>query len=103
MTADEKQEDEYRNRKYIFHVTIKNNIGISQKFCGSQSEFDIKYKRHLEFDTHGKIIDIQKVEYINKIDNTIVNDIFSPYYGMSKLELEPLTKENTNRRYWRYL
>ena len=103
MTNDENQEDEYRNRKYLFHLEIKNNIGISTKFFGTQAEFDIKYKRHFDFDTYGKIIDVHKVEWVNKIDDTIVNDIFSPFYGMSKLELEPLKKKDTNRRYWKYL
>ena len=103
MTQDELQEDEYLHRKYIFHIDVKNNIGIANKFFGSQYEFDVTYKQYFNSDTYGKITGVNKTEYVNKVDDNIINDKFSPFYGMSKNEASKLSKKNTNKRYWRYL
>jgi len=102
MTQDELQEDEYFNRKYTFHIDVKNNIGIAAKFFGSQNEFDITYKQYFDSDSYGKITGVHKMEYVNKVNDNIVNDIYSPFYGQSK-EAEKIDRKTINKRYWRYL
>ena len=99
MTEDEQQEDEYVNRKFIYHLDVKNNIGIPTKFSGTQNEFDIKYKEYLGLDTYGKIIGITKSEYISKpevVEPTIKHNRWGE-------DVNGLNRSNTNKRYWKYL
>lgn len=101
IDQDLEQEDEYFNRKYIFHVEVKNNIGIQTKFCGSQSDFDKNYNKHFEFDTYGKIIGVNKSEYIH-IEESIKQDVKRNRWGEDISE-GCLNRSNTNKRYWKYL
>lgn len=103
MTLDEQQEDEYTNRVYSWHVDVSNNIGIATKFLGSESEFDKKYKKYFESDTYGKITGVHKTERNpNEVDESIIQDIHSPFYGYSKSWLEPI-EGKINKRYRKFL
>ena len=113
MENDLQQEDEYVNRKFIYYIEIKNNKGLPTRFKGSQSEFE---KRYLSSDTCGKVVDYIKTDIVNKVDETICNDKFSPYYGRSikianakrnrwgdDVSEGGLNRSNTNKRYFKYL
>lgn len=99
---DIEQEDEYRNRIFLYYIEIKNNQGLPTKFKGTQFEFEEKY---FKSDTLGKVIDYTKEEYTEPIENpNIINDRYHPLYGRHISEIEePMTRKNTNKRYWRYL
>lgn len=98
---DLQQEDEYINRKFVYHLEVKNNICIPTKFYGTQSEFEIKYKDYFSYDTFGKIIGFHKNEYIHK-EEVVKKEVKRNRWGEDISE-GGLNRSNTNKRYWKYL
>ena len=44
-------QQEYKTRKLVFHIDVRNNCGVPTKFSGTQEEFDIKFKPFFDSDT----------------------------------------------------
>lgn len=102
LEIDEQQE--YQTRVLVFHIEVKNNCGVPTKFSGTQEEFDIKFKPFFDSDTYGKIIGIEKEDLVEVVDENIINDKYSPFYGKSIKEIEEIImKDEANKRYWKYL
>jgi hypothetical protein len=94
-------QQEYQTRILVFHIEVKNNCGVPTKFVGTQEEFDLKFKPFTDYDTYGKIIDIEKEDLKHK-EEQIRKDVKRNKWGEDISE-GGLNRSNTNKRYWKYL
>lgn len=88
---------------YSWHIDVKNNVGVPIKFLGTKSEFNKAYDKYYSSDTYGKIIGEHRTAFNPApVDDTIINDPYSPNFGKSKSWEEPI-EGKINKRYKKYL
>ena len=107
-------QEEYFNRKFFWTTTFRNNYyrninGLcSNKFWGTESEYKKLLSPYLQSDTYGKVADYQKyTEYewleLHNISPEDAKKIEENKELINNPKEEKLTRDNTNKRYWKYL